>query len=290
MTMIDAHQHFWRLERADYGWLTPELAPIHRDFEEADLLPHLSRHGIARTVLVQAAPTEAETDYMLAVARRCGFVAGVVGWVDLAAQDAPDRIAARAEEPLVKGLRPMLQDLADDAWILRADVAPALRAVTECGLRFDALVKPRHLPVLLRLVERHPGLPIVIDHGAKPHIGAWSPGDADFRDWAAHMLALAAAGAFAKLSGLVTEAGPDWDEARLRPYVAVLLEAFGPDRLMWGSDWPVVLLAGGYDAWREASARLVAALAPPDKSALFGGAAARFYGLAPPREERPVMV
>jgi L-fuconolactonase len=276
---VDAHQHFWRLARGDYGWLTPALGPIHRDFEEADLTPILARHGVARTILVQAAPTEAETDYMLALGRRADFVAGVVGWVDFEAGDAAERIAARAAEPLLKGLRPMLQDLADDAWLLRGDLAPAFAAMRAHGLRFDALVKPRHLPVLIRFVERHPGLRVVIDHGAKPEIARWSPGDEDFRRWAEALKTLASLGCYAKLSGLVTEAPQGWTVEALKPYVETLLACFGTERLMWGSDWPVAILGGGYDAWREASVTLTAHLSEAERDALFGGAAMRFYGL-----------
>ncbi len=277
--MIDAHQHFWRLARGDYGWLTPALQPIFRDFEEGDLAPILERHGIAQTVLVQAARTEAETDFLLTVARDTAFVAGVVGWTDFEAQDAAERIAERAGDPYLKGLRPMLQDIPDDAWLLRADLAPAFAAMRAHGLRLDALVKPRHLPVLVRFVERHPDLPVVLDHGGKPDLLHWRPDDTAFREWAAHLKTLASLGGFAKLSGLVTEARADWTIDDLRPAFDALLEAFGPDRLMWGSDWPVVELNGGYVAWREASLSLTAHMSSTERDRIFGATAARFYGL-----------
>ena len=282
---IDAHQHFWRLARGDYGWLTPDLGSIYRDFDESDLAPILARHGIENSILVQAAPTEAETEYLLSLARGSRVVAGVVGWTDFEAEDAAERIAARAREPLLKGLRPMLQDLADDAWLLRSDLVPAFRAVREHGLRFDALVKPRHLPILIRFVERHPDLPVVIDHGAKPDIERWNPAGAEFRRWTAQLKTLASLGCYAKLSGLVTEAGIGWTADALRPYVDALLACFGPERLMWGSDWPVVNGGGGYDAWREASLSLTAHLPARERENLFGGTAARFYGIGGPQEE-----
>ena len=142
---IDAHQHFWRIDRGDYGWLTPDLAVIYRDFLPADLTPILARHGIAKTILVQAAPTVAETEFMLALAASTPFVAGVVGWVDFTAPNARTVIARLAADANLVGLRPMVHDIADDAWLLRPDLAPAITAMIEHDLVFDALVKPRHL-------------------------------------------------------------------------------------------------------------------------------------------------
>ncbi len=167
---IDAHQHFWNPRRGDYGWLTPAVGPIYRDFMPEDLAPTLTRLGIDGTILVQAAPTVAETIYMLDIAANTPFVAGVVGWVDFTAPDAPDMIARLARDPLLVGLRPMIHDIADDDWMLRDDLAPALHAMTAHGLVFDALVRPRHLPRLARFVTRYPNLAVVIDHGAKPDI------------------------------------------------------------------------------------------------------------------------
>ncbi len=175
--MIDAHQHFWRIARGDYGWLTPALAAIYRDFGPADLAPILARHGIDATILVQAAPTVAETRFLLDLAGETPFVAGVVGWAPFAAADAADRIARLAEEPKLVGLRPMVQDEADDDWLIRPALGPAFDAMIAHGLVFDALVLPRHLPRLLRVLERHPDLVVVVDHGAKPRIrdGALAP-------------------------------------------------------------------------------------------------------------------
>jgi L-fuconolactonase len=273
---IDAHQHFWRLDRGDYGWLTPRSPPaIRRDFGPEDLAPLLAEAGIDRTVLVQAAPTEAETAFLLDIARTTPFVAGVVGWADLAAADAPARIRAMAQDPKLRGLRPMLQDLDDDAWILRPELGPAFDAIEALGLTFDALVKPRHLPHLARFIAARPGLAIVIDHGAKPDIAGGA-----LADWARDIRAIARASAvFCKLSGLPNEASPGWRAADLRPSADVLLEAFGADRLMWGSNWPVADLAGGYGAWRAAASELVAGGSAEDRELIFGGTAAAFYGL-----------
>jgi L-fuconolactonase len=267
---VDAHHHVWTLARGDYAWLTPDLL-IHRDYTLADLTPLLG--GIAATVLVQAAPTEAETAFLLATARASrGLVRAVVGWTDLASPHAPDRIATLAADPLLKGLRPMLQDIDDTAWILRPEVAPALRAMAERGLRLDLLVKPRHLPILPELARRHPDLRMVIDHAAKPAIAAGA-----FAAWADPIARLARDTPwYCKLSGLVTEAAPGWRPDDLRPYIDHLLATFGPERLMWGSDWPVVDLAGGYHAWHAAAADLVPV---SDHSAVFGDTAARFYAI-----------
>jgi L-fuconolactonase len=180
-----------------------------------------------------------------------------------------------AAHPLFCGVRPMIQDIADDDWMLGAALSAGLRALCERSLTFDALVLPRHLPRLLRLLERHPDLRVVIDHAAKPEIAAGR-----FDAWAEDMAQLARqTGAFCKLSGLVTEAEKAWRPADLRPYVAHLLECFGAERVMWGSDWPVVELAGGFERWREASLGLLEALGDAESAAILGGNAARFYGL-----------
>jgi L-fuconolactonase len=270
---IDAHQHFWRLDRGDYGWLTPALAPIHRDFGPQDLAPILARHGIARTLLVQAAPTLAETRFLLDLARTTPFVAGVVGWVDFDAADAPDAVTHLAQEPGLVGLRPMVQDLADDDWLARPALAPVFEAMIACNLVFDALVLPRHLPRLLRVLERHPALRVVVDHGAKPRIASRNLGR-----WPADLAAVAShPQATCKLSGLVTEAAPEDGLAELRPVIDTLVERFGPQRLMWGSDWPVVNLAGGYDRWRAIALSALAGWTPDDRAAVLGGTAARVY-------------
>lgn len=272
---IDAHQHFWQLARGDYGWLTPALAAIHRDFLPADLAPILARHGIARTILVQAAPTVAETRFLLDLARATPFVAGVVGWVDLGARDAPDVIGHLAADPLLVGLRPMVQDIADDDWLAAPALAPAFDAMVAHRLVFDALVLPRHLPRLARVVERHPALAVVIDHAAKPPIRDAARG---LDPWRAALAELARApGVACKLSGLVTEAAPDWSVAALRPFVAHVLDAFSATRVLWGSDWPVVGLAGGYDRWHAATLALLADVATAERAAILGGNAVRTY-------------
>jgi L-fuconolactonase len=269
---IDAHQHFWHLAARGGGWPPPELAAIHRDFTPGDLQPLLRAHGIDATVLVQSLPEESDTCYLFELADRYPFIAAVVGWTDLKAADAPARIAALAAHPKLRGLRPMLQGL-DDGWIDDAALDPAVEAMLRHGLAFDALVLPRQLPALLAFAQRHPRLPIVIDHIAKPAIAAGEPGA--WREDLARLAALPQV--HCKLSGLVTEAGHDWSPERLRPYANHVLEVFGPGRVLWGSDWPVLGLAADYGRWIAASEALLAHLDEPARQAIFGLNARRFY-------------
>lgn len=272
--MVDAHQHFWRIDRGDYGWLSG-LPKINRDYLPADLAPLLRNAGIDRTVLVQCAETVDETHFMLGLAEDAPFVAGVVGWVDFAAPDAARQIADLAKNAKLVGLRPMLQDMEDKAWILREEVSPALAAMAAHGLRLDLLIKPPHLPHIPALAERYQNLPMVVDHCAKPYIAR-----GEIAPWREQMAAIARLpNVHCKLSGLITEAGDWWNVPKLMPYVEAVIELFGPTRIMWGSDWPVCLLAGEYAAWRTAALDLTAHLSARDRDEIFGGAAARFYGL-----------
>jgi L-fuconolactonase len=270
---IDAHHHLWTLARGDYGWLTPALAPIYRDFALADLAPHLAASKIKGTILVQAAPTEAETMFLLDVAVEAELVRGVVGWTDFDAADAVARIDALASRKLLVGLRPMVQDIADDDWLLRPTLAPLLTAMAKAGLVFDALVLPRHLPKLLRLIDRHPNLTFVLDHCGKPRLAT-----GEIESWRADIALLAEReNIFCKLSGLVTEAARDWHIADLRPAADHVCACFSPQRMMWGSDWPVVDLAGGYAQWLAAAQTLLADFSPDETAAVFGGTAACVY-------------
>jgi L-fuconolactonase len=270
---IDAHQHFWSLCRGDYGWLTPALGVIHRDFGPADLAPLLAVHDIERSILVQAAPTEAETAYLLDIAEKTPFVAGVVGWTDFDAPDVAERIATLAADPLLVGLRPMVQDIPDDGWLARPELTSAFEAMIANGLVFDALLKPRHIAAMITVLERHPDLACVIDHGAKPDLVS-----GDLAGWRTGITALAADPRLTcKLSGLVTEAGLDWTLETLRPVVEHLLATFGPERLIFGSDWPVVTLRASYAQWVEAAETLLAGLTEAQRIAVFGGNAAKLY-------------
>lgn len=275
---IDAHHHLWKLDRGDYGWLTAEAFPaIHNDFLPRDIEPHLKACGIDKTVLVQAAPTVAETHFLLDLARKASFIGAVVGWVDLAAKDAPDQIARLAQNKMLKSVRPMLQDLTEDDWILRPELAPALKAVQANGLRFDVLIFPRHLPHMMRFFGRYLDLAMVIDHGAKPPIAK-----GEMEPWRSDMTAVARdfPNVCCKLSGLATEAAPGWTRATLKPYVDALVEIWGPKRLMWGSDWPVLNLAGNYRDWFATAKKLTAHLSDAERADIFGNTAHTFYGIA----------
>jgi L-fuconolactonase len=275
---VDAHHHVGHRDRGDYGWLKPTAAllPICRDFDLDELAPLVRSAGIGATVLVQAAPTMAETRFLLEVAHRSAdLVRGVVGWVDLAGDDAIAQLSSLTSDPLLKSVRPMLQDLSDPAWIARSEVQPALAVLPGLDLRFDALVSSRELAPLRSMLERHPDLAVVIDHCAKPDVarGAWQP-------WAELLATIARdTGAYCKLSGLLTEAGPVWSVDALRPYVAHVLDSFGTERVIWGSDWPVLTLAASYAEWTAASDALLAGLTRAERDAIYGDNARRFYGL-----------
>jgi L-fuconolactonase len=271
---FDAHQHFWKVsDAADYPWMSSAQNDLHRDFQPEHLAPLLARHGVEGTLLVQASPTVAETHRLLAIARATPFVRGVVGWCDFEDPNVSQVIDALACSPLLRALRPMVQDIPDDDWLLRDELTCAFEAMVRHGLVFDALVHPRHLARLAVVAERHPALSVVVDHGAKPAIqsGQLDPWRRDIARVAER------AGTFCKLSGLVTECGTDWSVPRLRLPVDHLLSCFGPQRLLWGSDWPVVNLAGGYDAWFESACIRLADLSSGEREAVFGANARRVY-------------
>jgi L-fuconolactonase len=278
MPVIDAHQHFWNLERVSYPWLTPDLAQIYRNFEPPDLEPLLRAAGVDGTVVVQAADSYADTDAMLARADAHPWLAAVVGWVPL---NRPDEAAAAVgryrAHPAFAGVRHLIHDDPDPDWVVQDSVIESLGILAAAELTFDLVgVLPRHLEHVVTLAERVPGLRIVIDHLNKPLIRekGWEP-------WAT-LLARAAEcpTVYAKVSGLNTAADPEhWTAADLRPYVQHAIEVFGPRRLMFGSDWPVANLAGDYaKVWRETNAVLADLRLPePDRAAILGETAGDFY-------------
>ena len=278
--MIDAHLHLWQIGQHDCSWPTPELRAIYRDFGVDDVLPQAQAAGITGAVLVQSQESDADTDYLLAIAQASDFIKAVVGWVDLASHGAPARIARLAQHPKLRGLRPMLQGLPADDWILRAELEPALAAMKEYQLSLDALVYTRHLPYLEVFAKRHPDLAIVIDHGAKPAIIAHDrPAD----DWRSAITRTAQQpNVYCKLSGLVTEAGKPQGETELSPYISHLLSAFGAGRLMWGSDWPVIRLApnkglSNYKNWLNLAHHALTGCKMSDIESVFIGTSLRFY-------------
>lgn len=275
---IDAHQHFWHPGRGDYGWMPKDDPILSRPYGPAELWPHLQAAGVEATVLVQAAPSIAETEYMLGIADATPWVRGVVGWIDFENPGDLAELQRLSGHPKFKGVRPMIQDLPDDAWMLREDVQWAFRAICDLGLRFDALGFPRHLGHFLTILKRYPTMQVVVDHCMKPQIREKSA--AHFRFWADGMARIAdETAAVVKFSALITEADADWTVDDLRPYTDHVFDVFGAERVMWGSDWPVCRLRGEYADWRHAALTLTQGLSEVDRALIYGGTAAGFYAL-----------
>lgn len=268
---IDSHQHFWSPVRGDYGWMdSAGAAPLRKPVAPKDMIPHLRAQGIDRTVLVQAAPTVYETEYMLGLADATDFIAKVVGWVDFEKREDLAHMQRFARHPKFAGVRPMIQDLPDAEWMHRKDVQWAFAAIVDLDITFDALGYPIHLDPFQRLFDAYPKMRIVIDHCMKPVIR-----EDRFDDWAAKIARIAkTTPAFCKLSGIATEARPGWTVETLKPYARHVIDSFGPARVMWGSDWPVLELNGSYGSWHEAATAIVT---PAESAQIFGGTAARFY-------------
>ncbi|MFI6355151.1 amidohydrolase family protein [Streptomyces sp. NPDC050743] len=277
---VDAHHHVWDLSVRDQDWIKgPELEPLRRTFGLADLEPEARAAGVDRTVLVQTVTVAEETPEFLALAAGHDLVAGVVGWTDLTRPDIADELSRLRELPggsFLKGIRHQVQGEPDPRWLLRKDVQRGLAAVATAGLAYDLVVLPHQLPACAEAAALLPQLPFVLDHLGKPPIAT---GECD--PWASALRALAALpNTVAKLSGLVTEADhASWTTAGLRPYTDTALEAFGPDRLMFGSDWPVCTLAATYTEVLTAMTELTADLGDADRHALFEGTATAVYGL-----------
>jgi L-fuconolactonase len=273
---IDAHQHFWRYRPETHGWIDDRMAVLKQDFLPADLRPLLEAEGVEGCVAVQAAHSLEETSFLLELAERHRFVRGVVGWVDLTTPDLARQLDGFAGRRALRGIRHIAQDEPDEAWLARADVVRGIAQLRRFGLSYDILVYARQLPAALALARALPDQPFVLDHVAKPEI---AKGRID--PWRAQLRELAALpNVWCKLSGVVTEARWDaWRSADLRPYLDVALQAFGAERLMFGSDWPVCLLAGTYAEVIGLARSAVAALSRDEQDAVLGGNAARFYGL-----------
>jgi L-fuconolactonase len=278
---IDSHMHVWKLSRGDYGWLTSDLAPIYRDFTVDDVRESWEQAGIDYAILVQAAPTSEETQYLLRVAEAEPKVKGVVGWIDMLSPHAISELKHLSSNKLLRSIRPMLQDIPDDDWMLKAELTPVYRALIDLGICFDALVLPRHLPNLLRLIERHPDLRIVVDHGAKPSIGE------QLDSWQRDLMQVAnIPHVHCKFSGLVTECRGTASKETLQPVAEILIDLFGPERLMFGSDWPVCTLRSTYLQWWQWAQELTSHLTQDQRAAIFGGTAQRFYRLDLPLDNQ----
>jgi len=278
--VVDAHHHLWDLAVRDQDWITgAELAPLRRDFAVDELEREAAGAGVDASVLVQTVTVAEETPEFLAVAAGSDLVAGVVGWTDLTAPDVADTLAALRELPggeHLVGIRHQVQGEADPRWLLRPDVLRGLTAVAAAGLVYDLVVLPQQLPAATEAAAAVPELTFVLDHLGKPPVAS-----GELEAWERDVRALAARpNTVGKLSGLVTEADwHSWTTADLRPYTDTALEAFGPDRLMFGSDWPVCLLAAGYREVLDAARVLTASLSPDEEAALYGATATRVYRL-----------
>lgn len=274
---IDTHQHFWKYNPVEYGWIGPEMSALRRDFLPPDLEAEIRAAGIDGVISVQARQTLEETAWLLEMAAANDFIKGVVGWVPLVSTEVEKDLERFAAAPKFKGVRHVLQDEPDEHYLLREDFNAGIRALRSFDLVYDLLIFERHLPQTIEFVDRHPSQAFVLDHIAKPRIreGVIEP-------WRTNLRALARReNVWCKVSGMVTEADWEgWTPEGLRPYFDAVLEAFGPSRLMFGSDWPVCRAACAYRRWAEVVQAWAAPLSGHERDDLFGGTALRVYNLA----------
>ena len=274
---IDAHHHLWKYNAAEYGWITPEMRVIRRDFLPQDLEPLMHHFDIEGTVVVQARQTLEETTWLLDLAGQHSLIRGVVGWVPLTDGAGVKRSLERfAGNHKLRGIRHVVQDEADPRFILRKDFNEGVGVLREFGLRYDVLIFERQLPAAIEFIDRHPNQTFILDHVAKPRIKdrVLSPWDGNMRELAKRQ------NVYCKLSGMVTEADPQsWTPQELQPYIDVVLAAFGPRRIMYGSDWPVMLLAGDYARWYRTVNLAIAKLSKAEQDRIMGGTSAEAYGI-----------
>jgi L-fuconolactonase len=276
MKRIDAHHHLWRYTPEEYGWLDESMAALRRDFLPKDLVREIAVAGIDGTVAVQARQTMEETRWLLKMADECDAIRGVVGWAPIAGEDFPEVMEEFEHRPKLKGLRHVIQGEKDENYILREDFNSGIRAMLGSGLVYDILIYERHLPQTIDFVDEHPEQAFVLDHVGKPMIAAGV-----IEPWATRMRELGRReNVWCKVSGMVTEAEwTSWSAETLRPYLDVVVEAFGVRRLMAGSDWPVCLVACEYGRWFDALREYFAGFSETERDAVFGGTAVEVYGL-----------
>lgn len=281
--IVDAHHHLWDPAATRHDWLA-DLPALQRRFDLSDFRQASAQPGVDASVLVQVLNSTAETEEFLQIAAAStGHIAGVVGWADLTGPGIADELARLKEQPggsRLVGIRHLVPDEPDLSWLTRPDVQRGLAAVGAAGLAYDLLVRPQHLPAAIKITAALPDVRFVLDHGAKPEIATGST-----QPWTKLIEELGRRpNVTCKLSGLVTEAGQAWSQSQIEPYAVLLLEAFGSDRLMFGSDWPVCLLAASYEeVFGLARALLTGLLSQSELDAVFGTNASRVYGLPPPR-------
>ncbi len=274
---IDSHHHFWSYSAAEYPWIGDSMAALRRDFLPEHLQAEIAAAGIDGVVSVQARQALVETEWLLSMADANPFIKAVVGWVPLVKPDVRDTLAAFAANPKFRAVRHVVQDEPDDGFILGADFNRGVSALRDFGLVYDILIFERQLAASIEFVDRHPQQVFVLDHIAKPSIG-----DNVIEPWRANIRELARrANVYCKVSGMVTEADwKTWSQEQLRPYFDTVLEAFGPQRLMFGTDWPVCLAASSYSRWVELVRKFSAQLSADEQGWLFGKTAVQAYGLS----------
>ena len=275
---IDAHQHFWRYNLAEYGWIDESMLSIRRDFLPADLEPELKRAGFDGSIAVQARQTLEETRWLLTLADSSPFVLGVIGWVDLRSTNVRRELEELSSHPKLLGVRHIVQSESDDRFLLQPDFLRGVGLLDEFGLTYDSLIYPKHLPVTREFVAQFPRQRFVLDHLAKPLIksGSVHPWDSDIGELAKFK------NVFCKISGLITEADwKSWKPEHMTPYLEIALDGFGPERLMIGSDWPVSTVAGSYSEVMKLVEDFLARYPDRVRNAVFGGTAETFWKLAP---------
>jgi L-fuconolactonase len=272
---LDSHQHFWRYDEAQYPWI-PKGSPLHRDWLPADLAALQEPLGIDGSIAVQARQTLAETSWLLQLADENPRIRGVVGWVDLRSDRVEEQIARFASHPKFRGVRHVVQDEPDDEFMLGAAFQHGIGKLRSFGLTYDILIYPTQMKAAVELIRRFPEQPFVLDHVAKPQIR-----DGILAPWRDYLLEIAQSpNVLCKVSGMVTEADHlNWKAEHFTPYLDVVFEAFGPQRLMWGSDWPVCLFAAKYEETLRLVEEYSDRLDEKNREALFGGNAAAFYGV-----------
>lgn len=278
LKVVDSHLHFWKLSRQDYAWLTPYLSVLYQDRLPQDWQKANADVGVDKVMVIQAAPTDAETDYLMSLTKQSDSLAGVVGWVDMTAPTIQvcERLHRLAANPAFKGIRPMLQDIEDIKWILNPHFTPIFRCLENLNLSFDALVRREHLDAILQIAKTFPDLKIVINHCAKPNIHT-----NEFDLWATSISRFSnLTNVYVKVSGLSTEAGRKQQSVEhFRHYFQHIVAVFGVERMMWGSDWPVVNINNHYQGWYELCRELVNSWTQRDQLRFWSGTANEFYRL-----------
>ena len=272
---IDSHQHFWKISRGDYSWMSPHNKTLYRDFNSADLLPLIKKKNISQTIIVQAAATTTETEFILKIAENNSFVSGVVGWVDFNKSNVIYDIDKLSQNKYLKGFRPMIHDIDDDNWMLNDNLDFGFKYLIKKNLTFDALVHPNHLKNLYIFAKKYTNLSIVINHIAKPKIV-----NQEIDEWKKNMKKLSELdNVFCKYSGILTEADKNYSLDQIKPYVNFIFETFKTNKVMWGSDWPVLTMVEKYENWFDIAHNLISHFSENEKMNVFSRTAAKFYKL-----------